>query len=420
MSVDGTLLLVLPVPFRHDANGELMFEAQACNGLDRWADNFARIVVACPVLPGVWREGASSTSAGYLPTRAIAARDRIEFVELPPAYTLLQFTRHMTATKRLLAGKIGEATYLSFAIGGLFGDWGAVAATVASSLDRRYSVWTDRVEHRVVKTAHQDARGLRRVFRQLKNNLVISPLMRRLELRVIRRAQLGLFHGRDCFDAYAPHCRNAHLVHDIHLKARDRIDDGELRVKQRRREGRSPLKIVYAGRAAEMKGVLDWIEALAELARLGVAFDAVWMGDGPLLDEARAAISGAAGLASTVQMLGNVDDRVRVLAALRDADLFVFCHKTPESPRCLIEALMSGTPIVGYDSAYPRDLLGSRADDCLVPVNDPHALARRIASFAEDRSRLCDWFATAADIGSHFSDDAVFRHRSDLIKQHLP
>ncbi len=418
MSPDGTLFLVLPVPFRRGADGGLMFETQACNGLDRWADNFSRIVVACPVLPGVWSDASQSTSAGYSPVREIAAVDRIEFVGLPPAYTALRFARHMRATRRLLAEKIRGAKYLSFAIGGLFGDWGAVAATVAIAQRRPYSVWTDRVEHRVVKSAHQDARGLRRVVRQVKNNCVIAPLMRRLESHVIRHSQLGLFHGRDCFEAYSAQCRNSHVVHDIHLKPHDRIEAAELRTKQLRRQGRAKLKVVYAGRASEMKGPLDWVAALTALARRGIEFEAVWMGDGPLLEETRAAIT-RSGLEASVHMAGNVADRRLVLAHLRDADIFVFCHKTPESPRCLIEALMSGTPIVGYDSPYPRDLLGARADECLVPLNAPDALALRIASFNDDRSRLADWFGAASEIGSHFSDEAVFKHRSDLIKEHL-
>ena len=39
--------------------------------------------------------------------------------------------------------------------------------------------------------------------------------MAMLERAVIRRATLGLFHGRETYDAYAPHCRAPHVVHDI-------------------------------------------------------------------------------------------------------------------------------------------------------------------------------------------------------------
>src|SRR5882672_7391585 len=46
-----SILLVLPVPFRHDREGRLLVEKQAANGLDRWAENFLRLVIACPLKP---------------------------------------------------------------------------------------------------------------------------------------------------------------------------------------------------------------------------------------------------------------------------------------------------------------------------------------------------------------------------------
>ena len=38
---DSSMLLVLPVPFRRRGDA-LLFEAQACNGIAKWADNFDR------------------------------------------------------------------------------------------------------------------------------------------------------------------------------------------------------------------------------------------------------------------------------------------------------------------------------------------------------------------------------------------
>ncbi len=44
------MFLVLPVPFRIQGT-ELFFESQACNGLERWADNFELVIVAAPTIP---------------------------------------------------------------------------------------------------------------------------------------------------------------------------------------------------------------------------------------------------------------------------------------------------------------------------------------------------------------------------------
>lgn len=167
-----------------------------------------------------------------------------------------------------------------------------------------------------------------------------------------------------------------------------------------------------------MKGPRDWLEVMRQLASLGVQYEATWLGDGPLLEEMRVAVM-ASGLADRVKFGGFVGDRGLLLGAMRRADLFVFCHKTPESPRCLIETLMSAAPFVGYDSPYPADLAEELAPDLLTPPHDPIALAGRIADLDRDRSRLAELVRLSHAKGGHFSDEAVFGHRSDLIKQHL-
>ncbi|WZO98600.1 glycosyltransferase [Isosphaeraceae bacterium EP7] len=407
-----SILLVLPIPFRRDLQGRLFLEAQACNGLRRWADHFGRVVAACPVAP---MPVGDSASERYLPLDSVVNPGHIDAVELPGAYTLRSFASQYRQTRTQLAGLIRRSGYLSFAIGGLFGDWAAVAALEADRQGRGFSVWTDRVEHKVTLGQHLDSRGLKRIYRGLKNRLVISPLMKALEHHVISRSALGLFHGRDCYEAYAPHCRSPHLVHDIHLGAEDRIPGAELAEKLARARMGLPLRITYAGRATAMKGPLDWVRTLANLRDRGVAYKATWLGDGPMLPDMKQQVD-ALGLADLVEFRGFVSDREEILKALRASDLFLFCHKTPESPRCLIEALVAGTPIVGYTSHYAADLLEEQAGQLLVPLDDVDALASTVAGLDADRPRLARIMGRCDDLGSHFSDTEVFRHRSDLIR----
>ena len=99
--------------------------------------------------------------------------------------------------------------------------------------------------------------------------------------------------------------------------------------------------------------------------------------------------------------------------------MFVFCHKTPESPRNLIEALVSGTPLVGYDSPFPKDLISAHGGGLLTPKDDVGALVSSLAGLARDRQRLADLIGRAAQDGHPFNDVAVFRHRSEVIRAHL-
>ena len=104
---------------------------------------------------------------------------------------------------------------------------------------------------------------------------------------------------------------------------------------------------------------------------------------------------------------------------LRAAHVFLFCHKTPESPRCLIEALVSGCPIVGYEGGFARDLVAGHGGGLLVAGNDVAGLAAVLTRLAADRARLGELIANAAADGEPYTDTAVFRHRSELIRHYL-
>lgn len=344
---NDALLLYAPVPLYRDEKGELLVERQAVNGLRLWAENFSRVTVMMPLDP-------ASSPRGWERLSDVASRlDRVQFEPLPMAYRPDQFFRHLPATRRRIQKLISEAQWLSFAIGGLFGDWGAVASFTAYRMKRPFAVWTDRVESEIVR---QEA-GTGPWKARLRRRLAHRP-MAALERAVIRRATLGLFHGRETYEAYAPFSRGpAEVVHDIHLGPRDHIAPERLATKAGG-ASEGPLRLIYTGRADPMKGPFDWIEVLKHLSDMGVDFRARWLGDGSERAGMIAQIA-KAGLQDRVEMPGFVDDRTAVLEELRNAHVFLFCHLTPESPRCLIEALASGCPLVGYESAYPDDLIAA-------------------------------------------------------------
>lgn len=397
------LLIYAPVPL-YRAQGQYYLENQARVGLGLWADNFDRVAAMMPVIDAEPPVGWSLYEPGSIV--------RVTLHPLPAAYTPLRFARCYPATRRRIAALIDEADILSFAIGGLFGDWGAVACFAAHQKGRRFAVWTDRVESAVTRLTA----GADRLKTRLRKRLTAGPMWQ-LEKAVIRRADVGLFHGRETFDTYAPYCRNPQVVHDILLDRSVQIAEADFQHKQQE-TAQGPLRIVYAGRADAMKGPLEWLAVLEQLSKAGVDFRASWLGDGPMLEAMRARVA-QAGLEARVALPGFVEDRAVVLAALRQAHVFVFCHKTPESPRCLIEALMSGTPIVGYDGAYPRELTEAFGGGCFVPTGAVERLAVQLADLARSPEALVDLQVDARRDGQRFDQDSVFRDRSEILKHAL-
>lgn len=401
------LLLNVQVPL-HSQDGQLYLEDQACNGLRLWAENFDHVTAMVPVRPG-------PLPHSWIPLDgAIASHaDRLSIEPLPWAYRPDHHVRALSETRRKIIGLIEKADVLSFAIGEcLFGDWGAVAARQATRMGRPHAIWTDRVESEVIRAQIHKGPWRRRLKARLTHRLAA-----RLERERVKAASLGLFHGKETFDAYAPFCRNPHIVHDIHIAKEDHIPEDALTQKLAT-AGQGPLRIVYTGRMDPMKGPEDWVDVLGRLAQKDVAFEATWLGIGSQEDALKARVADL-GLSDRVRFPGFVSDRAQVLDALRRAHIMMFCHKTPESPRCLIEALISGTPIVGYTSAFPEDLIGGHGGGVLTPLNDVAALAEAVTTLAQDRAALADRISRAAKDGAIYDDQSVFAHRSELIKAHL-
>lgn len=399
-----TLLLHLPAPL-YRRGKDLLLDDQACNGLRLWADHFDRLLVLVCV-----EDGAPPPS--WVPLDQVGpALARIEFVHLPSAWRPDRFLKALPTTRKLIRDALGRVDFIGTTLGGAsFGDWGAVIAREADKLGLPFYIWTDRVEPDVIRHEARSGRLSRRIRIACE-----YPIMRILERRLIAKAELGLFHGRETYQAYAPYCRNAQHVHDVHIRKSDHISAQSLAEKQARS---GALRIIYAGRADPMKGTSDWLDVLEHLARKDVAFHAEWLGDGPDLGTMQARID-TGPLAGRVSLPGFVADRGRLLAALQGADLLLFCHQTPESPRILIEALAAGCPLIGYDSAFPADLIARHGGGVLVPKGARQELARVLAGFAQDRAVLSDLMARAARDGSEFDDESVFAHRVALIRANL-
>lgn len=399
----GSLLLVLPLVV-HQSDGRVFIENQAGNGLAQWLRHFERITLAVKFAPNV------TPPADSVAIDTLGLGDRLSVMLLPTAWTPLGHLRAYHSIRHRLGDLIDRHDYLQFALGGAWGDWGAVGALLAAKKERKASVWTDRVESEVMRIEAQRFTGIKRLYRRMN-----ARLARRLERRAIRGSTLGLFHGNDTFDRYRAFSPHPFLVHNIHLKPADRIPDELLAAKiGRTREG--VLDIVYAGRVHPDKGVTDWIETLRLAADAGVPFRARWFGNGPQLDEARATVD-RLGLADRISFTGQLVDRAALLEALRNAHVMLFCHLTPESPRCLIEALVSGTPIVGYGSAYPEDLIAEHGGGVLTPM-EPAALAHELVRLDSDRAVLAALIGQAAQDGHDMNDEAVFAHRAHLMKKY--
>lgn len=142
-------------------------------------------------------------------------------------------------------------------------------------------------------------------------------------------------------------------------------------VQKARREG--VFILGYIGQLIHRKGVDILLQALALIP--SQRFKAFIIGEGPLRKELEKLVK-KLGVSQQVVFTGYRKDRLNFL---RGFDIFILPSRLEGIPRCLMEAMGMGKPVIASDIEGCRSLIPKDGDQGLLfPINDPQALAERI------------------------------------------
>lgn len=150
---------------------------------------------------------------------------------------------------------------------------------------------------------------------------------------------------------------------------------------------RNPVRVLFAGRFEDKKGLPDALEAIA---RAGSGFRLTVVGDGP---DAPAMRAHAERLRLPVEWLGALP-HPGLRAALLDADVLLAPSRTAASgdtegglPVVVLEAMATGLPVVGTTHADIPWAVRHERSGLVVPERDPSALAAALRQLAEQPER---------------------------------
>ena len=157
------------------------------------------------------------------------------------------------------------------------------------------------------------------------------------------------------------------------------VDTSDFRPRARHAANAVP-RVAFVGRIIPNKGPDILVRALADLARTGVAFDAVIVGEGP----SRRALEKEVvdrGLGDRVKLTGHVRDVASILGSV---DVLVRPSLTEGMPLAVLEAMASGVCVVASDVEGNNDLIEHERNGLLFAAGHEHALADAL------RRALCD------------------------------
>jgi glycosyltransferase involved in cell wall biosynthesis len=148
----------------------------------------------------------------------------------------------------------------------------------------------------------------------------------------------------------------------------------------------------------------DLLAAFAGLENLEAHL--VFAGDGPLLAPLQAWARDR-GLAGRVHFLGYRDD---VPVLMRAALATVLPSEREGLPRCVMESMAMGVPVIGADARGTRDLL-AECGGVLVPVGDPGALQNALLEMIRNPER-------ARSLGQQARTRVGRFHIAHLLRMH--
>jgi glycosyltransferase involved in cell wall biosynthesis len=146
--------------------------------------------------------------------------------------------------------------------------------------------------------------------------------------------------------------------------------------------GAGDVVIAMVGRLVAEKGYPELFAAMREVpARLWVIGERLSSDHAPAIDQALAALNADRDLASRVRLLGY---RADVPDLLRAADIFTLPSHREGMPRSILEAMLTGLPVVATDIRGSREEVVAGETGLLVPVGDRAALAAALRLLVAD------------------------------------
>ncbi|HSY04849.1 MAG TPA: glycosyltransferase [Steroidobacteraceae bacterium] len=157
-------------------------------------------------------------------------------------------------------------------------------------------------------------------------------------------------------------------------------------VSTERHAANQPLAIVYLGRLAATKGILEAVAAVALLRERGVEVGLTIAGSGAALHEIRQAIE-LARLGERVRLAGELFGEAK-RQLWQQADVFVLPSYHEGLPYALLESMACGVVPVASPVGGIPDVVQDGVNGLLVAPRDPQAVADALQRLATDRELL--------------------------------
>lgn len=161
------------------------------------------------------------------------------------------------------------------------------------------------------------------------------------------------------------------------------------------------------------KGHLVLMDALKKVLEAGFSAEVSFIGDGPLRPEFEKYAQDL-GIADKVHFKGKFPNGTAVRGELRNNDIFVFPTRAEGLPRCVLEAMSEGLPVLASPVCGIPEIL---PESCLIDYDDPEGYARRLIELINDPSEMTELSRENIATAYEYRTSVLSARRTDFYKK---
>ena len=179
-----------------------------------------------------------------------------------------------------------------------------------------------------------------------------------------------------------------------------------------------PVRMLFAGRLVQEKGVSVLLSAIRAAAQAGtdVELSIHLIGNGSLRDECIAVAQSLTGRC-TVTILDEVPYGEPFLGLLRGFDAILVPSLSDEQPRIAYDAFSQAVPVIGSATGGIREVVESGVNGRLTPPNDVDRLVESLLWAGQNRAELREMGLRGLASVRHLTHKAMHEKRHEILRE---
>ena len=403
-NIDLPYLIIGQDPYYKKADGSRYLHRLWARDLEYHFPYLRQLTLASPTVP-----------AEELPPedlKAVEAMDtsdaKLQVVELPPARSLGQVILNLPRTVSTLWKAIKQAKVVHIDI---FNGWPIAYGWLAVPMAKMQGKFVvTLVETDILQGSDSGPMTAKKRLRIAWSDLLAKWCAKRVDL-----AYIGIQECQPKFFADAP--ERCHLFPPSWVSEEDLIPEDQA-IARWDAMLQQPLRLVFAARLRETKGVRVLIETMKLLEKRGVDVELDVYGMGELEDEVRQAENELQGK-TKLNFKGTVAYGKDFFAMLGEYHAVLIPSMSNEQPRIVLDSFSQALPAIASDTSGLRAQINHEKTGLLFPIGDARALADAISRIAKDRDALKAMGIAALKENQKLTIGSQHSRRAKLLEQAL-